>query len=34
VLKILGLILGYSESADWRNWDAIDSWSQELADEL
>jgi menaquinone-dependent protoporphyrinogen oxidase len=34
VLKILGLILGYSESADWRNWDAIDVWSIELADEL
>ena len=34
VLKILGLILGYTESADWRNWDAIDSWSKELAGEL
>jgi len=34
VLKILGLILGYNESADWRNWDAIDSWSKELAGEL
>jgi len=34
VLKILGFILGYTESADWRNWDAIDSWSKELAGEL
>ena len=34
VLKILGLILGYTESADWRNWDAVDSWSEELAGEL
>lgn len=34
VLKILGLILGYTEGADWRNWDAIDSWSSELAGEL
>jgi menaquinone-dependent protoporphyrinogen oxidase len=31
VLKILGLLLGYTESADWRNWDAIDNWSKELA---
>jgi menaquinone-dependent protoporphyrinogen oxidase len=34
VLKILGLILGYTEGADWRNWDAIDTWSKELAGEL
>jgi menaquinone-dependent protoporphyrinogen IX oxidase len=34
VLKILGLILGYTEGDDWRNWDAIDSWSKELAGEL
>ena len=34
VLKILGLILGYTESADWRNWDAVDSWSEELAGKL
>lgn len=34
VLKILGLILGYTDGADWRNWDAIDTWSKELAAEL
>lgn len=34
VLKILGFILGYTEGADWRNWDAIDTWSKELAEEL
>jgi len=34
VLKILGLILGYTESVDWRNWDAVDSWSEELAGEF
>jgi len=34
VLKLLGLILGYTEGADWRNWDTIDSWSKELAGEL
>ncbi len=34
VLKILGLILGYTDSADWRNWDAIDTWSKELAGKL
>ena len=34
VLKILGLILGYTDSADWRNWDAIDIWSKELAGKL
>jgi menaquinone-dependent protoporphyrinogen oxidase len=34
VLKILGLILGYTEGADWRNWDVIDNWSKELAGEL
>ena len=34
VLKILGFILGYTEGADWRNWDTIDAWSRELADEL
>ena len=34
VLKILGFILGYTEGADWRNWDTIDAWSKELADEL
>lgn len=34
VLKLLGLILGYTEGADWRNWDTIDGWSKELAGEL
>jgi menaquinone-dependent protoporphyrinogen oxidase len=34
VLKILGLILGYTEGADWRNWEAIDIWSEELTDKL
>lgn len=34
VLKILGLFLGYTNSADWRNWDAIDIWSKELAGKL
>ena len=34
VLKILGLILGYTDGADWRNWDTIDAWIKELADEL
>jgi menaquinone-dependent protoporphyrinogen oxidase len=31
VLRILGLILGYANSADWRDWEAIGSWSTELA---
>jgi menaquinone-dependent protoporphyrinogen IX oxidase len=31
VLKFLGFLLGYTDSADWRNWDAIDLWSEELA---
>jgi len=34
VLKFLGLLLGYTDSADWRNWDAIDTWSKELAGKL
>jgi menaquinone-dependent protoporphyrinogen oxidase len=34
VLKILGFILGYTEGADWRNWDAIDAWSKKLAEVL
>ncbi len=34
VLKILGFILGYTEGADWRNWDTINAWTKELADEL
>jgi menaquinone-dependent protoporphyrinogen oxidase len=34
VLKFLGFFLGYTDSADWRNWDAIDLWSKELAGKL
>jgi menaquinone-dependent protoporphyrinogen oxidase len=30
VLRILGKILGYTDSADWRNWDYISSWAQEV----
>jgi menaquinone-dependent protoporphyrinogen oxidase len=31
VLRILGLFLGFRDSADWRNWDTISGWSNELA---
>ncbi len=36
VLKILGLILQYEDvnGEDWRNWDTIDSWTEEFATEL
>jgi len=34
VLKFLGLFLGYTDSADWRKWEAIDLWSKELAGKL
>ena len=32
VLRILGKVLGFSESADWRNWDYISDWAQEVGD--
>lgn len=34
VLRILGLILGYKNSADWRDWDTINAWTTDLADML
>jgi menaquinone-dependent protoporphyrinogen oxidase len=34
VLRILGFILGFIDSADWRNWDAISTWAGEAADAL
>jgi len=29
VLRILGLVLGFRDSADWRDWQAIDQWAAE-----
>ncbi len=34
VLRILGLILGYKDSADWRNWEAISDWTAGLDAQL
>jgi len=34
VLRILGLIVGFKDSADWRNWDYINSWANEVGDQL
>jgi menaquinone-dependent protoporphyrinogen oxidase len=32
VLRILGKLLGFKESADWRNWDYISDWAQAVGD--
>jgi menaquinone-dependent protoporphyrinogen oxidase len=32
VLRILGKVLGFKDSADWRNWDYISDWAQEFGD--
>jgi menaquinone-dependent protoporphyrinogen oxidase len=34
VLRVLGLVLGYTTSADWRDWDTIGDWADELADSI
>jgi menaquinone-dependent protoporphyrinogen oxidase len=34
VLRILGLIVGFKDSADWRNWEYINSWANEVCDQL
>jgi menaquinone-dependent protoporphyrinogen oxidase len=35
VLKIIGFILGGTEDeGDWRNWDTIDTWTEEFVSEL
>jgi menaquinone-dependent protoporphyrinogen oxidase len=34
VLRILGKILGFKDSADWRDWEYISDWAQEVADKL
>jgi len=34
VLRILGLIVGFKDSADWRNWEYINSWANEVGDQL
>ncbi len=35
VLKIIGFILGGTqEEGDWRNWDTIDTWTEEIVSEL
>jgi menaquinone-dependent protoporphyrinogen oxidase len=34
VLRILGLMLGYTFRADWRDWDTIGDWAGELADSM
>jgi menaquinone-dependent protoporphyrinogen oxidase len=34
VLRILGLIAGFKGSADWRNWEYINSWANEVGDQL
>jgi menaquinone-dependent protoporphyrinogen oxidase len=31
VLRIVGLILGYRNNADWRSWQAIENWGEDLA---
>ena len=30
VLRILGLVLGFQDTADWRDWQAIDQWAAEV----
>jgi menaquinone-dependent protoporphyrinogen oxidase len=32
VLRILGKVLGFTDTADWRNWEYISDWSQEVGD--
>ena len=32
VLRILGKALGFKDSADWRDWDYISDWAQEVGD--
>ncbi len=32
VLRILGTVLGFTESAEWRDWEYISEWAQEFAD--
>lgn len=34
VLRILGKVLNFKASADWRNWDYISDWAQEVGDLL
>ncbi len=34
VLRILGKMLGFKDSADWRDWEYIGNWSQEVSDKL
>jgi len=34
VLRILGKMLGFKDSADWRDWEYISDWAQEVADKL
>ena len=34
VLRILGLIVGFKDSADWRNWEYINTWANEVGDQL
>lgn len=34
VLRILGKMLGFKDSADWRDWEYISDWSQEVGDKL
>jgi menaquinone-dependent protoporphyrinogen oxidase len=34
VLRILGLIVGFKDKADWRNWEYINSWANEVGDQL
>jgi menaquinone-dependent protoporphyrinogen oxidase len=34
VLRILGLIAGFKRSVDWRNWEYINSWANEVGDKL
>jgi menaquinone-dependent protoporphyrinogen oxidase len=34
VLRILGLIVGFKDSADWRNWEYINTWANEMGDKL
>ncbi len=32
VLRILGKVLGFTDSADWRDWEYISEWAQEVGD--
>jgi menaquinone-dependent protoporphyrinogen oxidase len=32
VLRILGKILGFKDRADWRDWEYISDWAQEVGD--